>query len=47
MEVSIKPICGVSLGFEIADTKYMPELNDDGSYLVIELLIVRLVFSLT
>jgi|TARA_R110000868_G_scaffold188570_1_gene431347 hypothetical protein len=47
MEVSIKPICGVSLGFEIVDTKYMPELNDDGSYLVIELLIVRLVFSLT
>ena len=44
MEVSIKPICGVSLGFEIVDTKYMPELNDDGSYLVIELLIVRLVF---
>jgi hypothetical protein len=47
MEVSIKPICGVSLGFEIVDTKYMPELNDDGSYLVLELLIVRLVFSLT
>ncbi len=47
MEVSIKPICGVPLGFEIVDTKYMPELNDDGSYLVIELLIVRLVFSLT
>ncbi len=47
MEVSIKPICGVSFGFEIVDTKYMPELNDDGSYLVIELLIVRLVFSLT
>ena len=47
MEVSVQPICGVSLGFEIVDTKYMPELNDDGSYLVIELLIVRLVFSLT
>ena len=47
MEVTIKPICGVSLGFEIVDTKYMPELNDDGSYLVLELLIVRLVFSLT
>ena len=47
MEVSIKPICGVSLGFEIVDTKYMPELNDDGSYLVLELLIVRVVFSLT
>lgn len=47
MEVSIKPICGVSLGFEIVDTKYMPELNDDSSYLVIELLIVRLVFLLT
>jgi len=47
MEVTIKPICGVSLGFEIVDTKYMPELNDDGSYLVLELLIIRVVFSLT
>jgi hypothetical protein len=47
MEVSVQPICGVSLGFEIVDTKYMPELDDDGSYLVIELLIVRVVFSLT
>jgi hypothetical protein len=47
MEVSVQPICGVSLGFEIVDTKYMPELKDDGSYLVIELLIVRVVFSLT
>jgi hypothetical protein len=47
MEVSIKPICGVSLGFEIVDTKYIPELDDDGSYLVLELLIFRVVFTLT
>lgn len=46
MEVSIKPICGVSLGFEIVDTKYIPELNDDGSYLVLELLIFRVVLTL-
>jgi hypothetical protein len=47
MEVSIKPICGVSLGFEIVDTKYIPELDDDGSYLVLELLIFRVVLTLT
>jgi len=47
MEVSIKPICGVSLGFELVDTKYIPELEDDGSYLVLELLIFRVVFTLT
>lgn len=47
MEVSIKPICGVSLGFELVDTKYIPELDDDGSYLVLELLIFRVVFTLT
>ena len=47
MEISIKPICGVSLGFEIVDTKYIPELDDDGSYLVLELLIFRVVFTLT
>lgn len=46
MEISIKPICGVSLGFEIVDTKYIPELDDDGSYLVLELLIFRVVFTL-
>jgi len=46
VEVSIKPICGVSLGFEIVDTKYIPELDDDGSYLVLELLIVRVVLTL-
>ena len=46
MEVSIKPICGVSLGFEIVDTKYIPELDDDGSYLVLELLIFRVVLTL-
>lgn len=45
MEISIKPICGVSLGFEIVEAKYMPELNDDGIYLVLELLIFRLVIS--
>ena len=47
MEVSIKPICGVSLGFELVDTKYIPELDDDGSYLVLELLIFRVVLTLT
>jgi hypothetical protein len=47
MEVSIKPICGVSLGFELVDTKYIPELDDDGSYLVLELLIFRVVITLT
>ena len=47
MEVSIKPICGVSLGFEIVETKYMHELDDDGTYLVLELLIFRVVISLT
>jgi hypothetical protein len=46
MEVSIQPICGVSLGFEIVDTKYIPELSDDGSYLVLELLIFRVVLTL-
>jgi hypothetical protein len=46
MDISIKPICGVSLGFEIVDTKYIPELDDDGSYLVLELLIVRVVLTL-
>ena len=46
MEVSIKPICGVSLGFEIVDTKYIPELDDDGSYLVLELLIFIVVLTL-
>jgi hypothetical protein len=47
MEISIKPICGVSLGFELVDTKYIPELDDDGSYLVLELLIFRVVLTLT
>ena len=47
MEVSIKPICGVSLGFELVDAKYIPELDDDGSYLVLELLIFRVVITLT
>ena len=45
MEISIKPICGVSLGFEIVEAKYIPELSDDGIYLVLELFIFRLVFS--
>lgn len=45
MEISIKPICGVSLGFEIVEAKYIPELDDEGIYLVLELLIFRLVFS--
>lgn len=45
MEISIKPICGVSLGFEIVEAKYIPELNDEGVYLVLELLIFRVVIS--
>lgn len=45
MEFSIKPICGVSLGFEIVEAKYIPELDDNGTYLVLELLIFRLVIS--
>lgn len=45
MEFSIKPICGVSLGFEIVETKYIPDLKDDGIYLVLELLIFRLVIA--
>jgi hypothetical protein len=45
MEFSIRPICGVSLGFEIVETKYMPELKDDGTYLVLELLIFRIVIE--
>jgi len=45
MEFSIKPICGVSLGFEIVETKYIPDLKDDGIYLVLELLIFRIVIA--
>ena len=48
MEVSLHPICGIGLGFELIETKYKPEFfgEDNGVYLVIELLILRIVITL-
>lgn len=48
MEISVHPICGIGLGFELVETKYLPNHfnEDDGTYLVIELLIFRFVFTL-
>jgi hypothetical protein len=46
MHMSIRPICGVGVGFEILEAKYIPELDDDGVYLVVELLLFRVVVNL-
>mgnify|MGYP006300166953 CR=1 len=47
MHISVKPICGVALGFEIIESKYIPEFDDDNVYLVLELLILRIVINLS
>ena len=46
MHLSIKPIMGMAVGFEIVEAQYIPELNDDGVYLVFELLLFRIVLEI-
>ena len=46
MHISIKPIMGMEVGFEIVEAKYIPELDDDGVYLVFELLLFRVVLEI-
>jgi hypothetical protein len=46
MHISIKPIMGMAVGLEIVEAKYIPELDDDGVYLVLELLLFRIVINL-
>jgi hypothetical protein len=46
MHISIKPIMGMAVGFEIVEAKYIPELDDDGVYLVFELLLFRVVLEI-
>jgi hypothetical protein len=46
MHISVKPIMGMAVGFEIVEAKYIPELDDDGVYLVFELLLFRVVVNL-
>jgi hypothetical protein len=46
MHVSVKPIMGMAVGFEIIEAKYIPDFDDDGIYLVFELLLFRIVISL-
>ena len=36
----------MAVGFEIVEAKYIPELDDDGVYLVFELLLFRVVVNL-
>ena len=48
MEIAVHPICGIGLGFELIETQYLPRHFDEGQgvYLVVELLILRFVFTL-
>jgi hypothetical protein len=46
MNITVRPICGVAIGFELVNAADIVDDVEDKTYLALDLLIVRAVISL-